>query len=72
MRNSTGRAIRPLALHDPLGESVAAFVTAVQAGGAALVRPEEARHALETALMIEDAALLAAVPAPADEVALVA
>ena len=52
-----GRDIRPLALHDPLGESVAAFVTAVQAGGLALVRPEEARHALETALMIEDAAL---------------
>ena len=72
VRNSTGRPLRPLALHDPLGESVAAFVTAVQAGGAALVRPEEARHALETALMIEDAALLTAVPASARRVALVA
>ena len=72
VRNSTGRPIRPLALHDPLGESVAAFVTAVHAGGVALVRPEEARHALETALMIEDAALLTAVPASDDEVALVA
>jgi len=72
MRNSTGRLIRPLALHDPLGESVAAFVTAVQAGGSALVRPEEARHALETALMIEDAALLAGATATPDEVALVA
>lgn len=72
VRNTTGRALRPLALHDPLGESVAAFVTAVQAGGAALVRPEEARHALETALMIEDAALLTAAPVQADEVALVA
>ena len=72
MRNSTGRAIRPLALHDPLGESVAAFVTAVQAGGFALVRPEEARDALETALMIEDAAMLTAATTPRDEVALVA
>jgi predicted dehydrogenase len=72
VRNSTSRTLRPLALHDPLGESVAAFVTAVQAGGSALVRPEEARHALETALMIEDAALLTALPVPADEVALVA
>jgi predicted dehydrogenase len=72
VRNSTSRVIRPLALHDPLGESVAAFVTAVQAGGTALVRPEEARHALETALMIEDAALLERAIAGPDEVALVA
>jgi predicted dehydrogenase len=72
VRNSTRRTIRPLALHDPLGESVAAFATAVQAGGSALVRPEEARHALETALMIEDATLLSGVTEPQDEVALVA
>ena len=72
VRNSTGRAIRPLALHDPLGDAVAAFVTAVQAGGSALVRPEEARHALETALMIEDAAMLTAATTPQDDVALVA
>ena len=72
VRNSTGRAIRPLALHDPLGDAVAAFVTAVQAGGSALVRPEEARHALETALMIEDAAMLTAATTPQDKVALVA
>ena len=72
VRNSTSRVIRPLALHDPLGESVAAFVTAVQAGGTALVRPEEARHALETALMIEDAALLERAIAGPEEVALVA
>jgi predicted dehydrogenase len=58
VRNTTRRPLRPLALHDPLGESVAAFVTAIQAGGSALVRPEEARNALETALLIEDAALL--------------
>ena len=72
VRNSTGRQIRPLALRDPLGESVAAFVTAVQAGGTALVRPEEARDALETALLIEDAALLAGVTASPEGIALVA
>ena len=72
VRNSTSRHIRPLALHDPLGESVAAFVTAVQAGGSALVRAEEARDALETALMIEDAALLAGVTASPEGIALVA
>jgi len=72
VRNSTGRHIRPLALHDPLGQSVAAFVTAVQAGGSALVRAEEARDALETALMIEDAALLAGVTASPEGIALVA
>jgi predicted dehydrogenase len=55
MVNTTGRALKPLDMTDPLGESVAAFVAAVQAGAAALVRPEEARQALETALLIEEA-----------------
>src|SRR5262245_45022740 len=72
LRNSTTRRIRPLALHDPLGESVAAFVAAVQAGRSALVRPEEARHALETALLIEDAAGLPAAAETREGVALVA
>ena len=72
IRNTTSRLIRPLALHDPLGESVAAFVAAVQNGGSALVRPEEARHALETALLIEDAALLSGVSASPEGIALVA
>jgi predicted dehydrogenase len=69
VRNTTPRTIRPLALHDPLGQSVGAFVGAVQAGGSALVRPEEARDALETALLIESAVPPTAI---ADEVALVA
>jgi hypothetical protein len=34
---------------------VAAFVNSVRQGKAALVRPEEARRALETALMVEEA-----------------
>ncbi len=53
--NTTARPLQPLELHDPLGESVAAFVTAVRGGASTLVRPEEARRALETALLIEDA-----------------
>jgi predicted dehydrogenase len=56
MKNTTPREIRPLDLSDPLAESVAAFVAAARAGASALVRPEEARRAVETALLIEDAA----------------
>src|SRR6185312_3341414 len=50
--NTTARVLQPLALQDPLAESVAGFVAAVR-GAATLVRPEEARRALETALLIE-------------------
>jgi predicted dehydrogenase len=56
VNNTTGRTLRPLAIHDPLGESVANFVEAIGAGASALVRPQEARRALETALQIEEAA----------------
>jgi predicted dehydrogenase len=56
MRNTTNRRLNALELGDPLGESVAAFVKAVQQGTPALVRPEEARQALQTALMIDEAA----------------
>jgi predicted dehydrogenase len=58
VRNTTKRALRPLELHDPLAASVAAFVDAARMGASALVRPEEARRALETALLIEEALLL--------------
>jgi predicted dehydrogenase len=61
--NTTSRALHPLDLSDPLAESVGAFVAAARAGAHSLVRPEEARQALETALRIEDAA------APAAEIA---
>jgi predicted dehydrogenase len=47
--NTTGRRLNPLDL-------VSAFVKAVKGESAALVRPEEAREALRTALMIEEAA----------------
>jgi predicted dehydrogenase len=63
VKNTTGRPLNDLHLDDPLGESIAAFVEAARLGASSLVRPEEARRALETALLIEDAAA----PAPAFE-----
>ncbi len=56
VRNTTSRPLNPLDFEDPLGESVAAFIRAARDGAETLVRPEEARRALETALLIEDAA----------------
>ena len=56
VRNTTNRLLNPLKLDDPLGESVQSFVNAVRLGAATLVRPEEARTALETALLIDTAA----------------
>jgi len=56
IRNTTPRALRPLEMGDPLAESVASFVRSVRHGAAPLVRPQEARRALETALMIDEAA----------------
>jgi predicted dehydrogenase len=55
VRNTTQRTLKPLVLDDPLAESVASFVNSVQRGAATLVRPEEARRALETALQIDEA-----------------
>ena len=55
VRNTTPRPLGALELGDPLGESVAGFVAAAQAGTDALVTPEQAAQALETALWIEDA-----------------
>jgi predicted dehydrogenase len=56
VRNTTGRALGALELGDPLGESVASFVNAARLNEPSLVRPEEARRALETALLIDEAA----------------
>jgi predicted dehydrogenase len=56
IRNTTPRRLNALELGDPLGESVAAFVAAVREDAVPLVRPEEARRALETALLIDEAA----------------
>ena len=62
VRNTTRRHLNPLMLQDPLGESVAAFVNAVRAGGSAFVRPEEARIALATALEIDKNCVPMALP----------
>jgi predicted dehydrogenase len=57
VRNTTARALNPLVLDDPLGESVGSFVNSVRFGADTLVRPEEARRALETALLIDEACM---------------
>jgi predicted dehydrogenase len=54
--NTTPRPLKALEQGDPLGESVASFVRAVRDGETTLVRPEEARLALATALAMDDAA----------------
>jgi predicted dehydrogenase len=53
--NTTPRPLGALEMGDPLGESVAGFVAAAKAGMDALVTPEQAAQALETALLIEEA-----------------
>jgi predicted dehydrogenase len=53
--NTTPRPLGALELGDPLGEAVAGFVAAAENGGDALVTPEQAAQALQTALLIEDA-----------------
>ena len=55
--NTTGRKLQSLELRDPLGDSIGSFVDAARLGVATLVRPEEACRALETALLIEEAAV---------------
>ncbi len=64
IRNTTPRPLKALEQGDPLGESVMSFVRAVRDGQTTLVRPEEARLALATALAIDDAADRASPPAP--------
>jgi predicted dehydrogenase len=54
--NTTPRPLQPLEMGDPLGESVASFVAAALSGTEPLVLPEQAAQALETALLIEEAA----------------
>lgn len=54
--NTTPRPLKALQMDDPLGESVSGFVRAVQTKTEPLVRARQARNALATALMIDDAA----------------
>jgi predicted dehydrogenase len=53
--NTTPRPLKALEIGDPLGESVASFVSAIRSGSEPLVRPEQARRAVETAVLIEEA-----------------
>jgi predicted dehydrogenase len=53
--NSTPRPLGALEMGDPLGEAVSGFIAAAKAGTDALVTPEQAAQALETALLIEEA-----------------
>lgn len=53
--NTTPRPLEALEIGDPLGESVAGFVAAARGGTDALVTPEQAACALDTALRIEEA-----------------
>jgi predicted dehydrogenase len=69
--NTTPRPLGALELGDPLGEAVAGFVAAARTGIDALVTPEQAAQALETALWIEDASGVA-VPMPAAQVRIAA
>ncbi|HEY0265960.1 MAG TPA: Gfo/Idh/MocA family oxidoreductase [Rhizomicrobium sp.] len=73
VRNTTPRPLLgistgALELGDPLGEAVTGFVAAAKAGTDALVTPEQAAQALETALLIEEASGVA-VPATQSRVA---
>jgi len=61
--NTTPRPLGALELGDPLGEAVSGFVAAARAGTDALVTPEQAAQALDTALWIEDASGVAVRPA---------
>ncbi len=68
VRNSTPRPLLgisagALEMGDPLGEAIGGFVAAAKAGTDALVTPEQAAQALETALWIEDASGVAVRPA---------
>lgn len=66
--NTTPRPLKALQMDDPLGESVSGFVNAVRTHTDPLVRPRQARNALATALMIDEAVERSA-PLAAREVA---
>lgn len=55
IRNTTRRPLGEISFDDPLSESVASFVRSARGEDPTFVRPEEARLALETALLIEQA-----------------
>ena len=56
VRNTTPRPLAALEMGDPLGESVANFLSAVRDGVPPLVSAEQAARALQTAVRIDEAA----------------
>jgi predicted dehydrogenase len=54
--NTTPRPLVELEMGDPLGDAVASFVAAARGEIAPVVLPEQAAQAVETALLIEEAA----------------
>ena len=56
INNTTPRPLAALEMGDPLGESVAAFVAAARGGARRWCCRNRPRQALETALLIEEAA----------------
>ncbi len=69
VRNTTPRPLGALEMGDPLGEAITGFVAAAKAGTDALVTPEQAAQALQTALWVEDASGVAVRPAQVQAVA---
>lgn len=61
VKNTTPRALKALEIGDPLGEAVASFVAAARGGSAPMVLAEQARQALETAILIDES-VEAAIP----------
>ncbi len=54
--NTTPRPLAELEMGDPLGDAVSSFVAAARGEAEPLVLPEQAARAVETALLIEEAA----------------
>jgi len=61
IKNTTPRALKALEIGDPLGEAVSGFVAAAKDRTEPMVLPEQARQALETAVLIDEA-VEAAIP----------
>jgi predicted dehydrogenase len=53
--NTTPRALNSIEVADPLGESVGSFVEAVRSGKPPLVQAVQARNALATAVLVDEA-----------------
>jgi predicted dehydrogenase len=69
IRNTTRRPLGEISFDDPLSASVASFIRSARGEDPTFVRAEEARLAVETALLIEDAAHAPAVRPAIEKIA---